>query len=75
MDRIDFLKRLDELLELKPGTLSPEDRLQDLEGWDSLAVMGFIALADEHYSVILSPQQLASCKSVGELIQLVDGGR
>jgi acyl carrier protein len=75
MDRIELLNRLGELLELKPGTLKPEDRLQDLEAWDSLAVMGFIALADEHCSVILSPQQLASCKTVGDLIQLVDGGR
>ncbi len=70
MERQQFLSLLDELLELPAGTLTGAEKLDDLERWDSLAMMGYIALADEHFHVTLSPRQFLNCRTVGDLISL-----
>jgi hypothetical protein len=76
MTRQKFLQSLDELLDLPEGTLSGGESLGDLEQWNSMAMIGFIALANSHdSSVKLGPRQIASCESVAALLQLakVDG--
>ena len=74
MDRNDFILRLDDLLQLDPGTLKGSDRLDELEAWDSLAVMGFIALADEELGAAISPARLARCQTVDDLVALAHEG-
>ena len=71
MTRQSFLVLLDELLELPAGTLQGPEQLDELERWDSLATVGFIALANEHYDVTLSPRQIAASKSVDDLLALL----
>lgn len=73
MDRSQLLLRLDELLELPPGTLSGPETLASLENWDSLAVMNFIALANETCGKVLSARQLASSESINDLLNLLEG--
>jgi len=46
MTRNQFLQALDKVVELPRGTLQGEERLTDLEQWNSLAMISFIALAD-----------------------------
>jgi acyl carrier protein len=70
MDRQAFLAQLDEILELPSGTLTGSENLSDLDNWDSLAVMNFIALASDRYGATLSPRQIASCHSVEDLLTL-----
>jgi acyl carrier protein len=70
MNRKDFLAQLDEILELPSGTLTGAEPLADLEHWDSLAMMNFIALASDRCGVTLSPRKIASCASVSDLLQL-----
>jgi acyl carrier protein len=70
MTRKAFLEHLDELLELSAGTLKGDERLEDQERWDSLAMVGFIALVDEHCGVRLSPRQFVNCNTVNDLLQL-----
>ena len=70
MTREEFLTQLDELLELPAGTLKGDEKLEDLERWDSLAMVSFIALADEHCNMRLSPRQFVSCNTVNDLVQL-----
>jgi acyl carrier protein len=71
MKKSEFLRLLDELVESEPGTLQGAEALSDVEGWDSIAVMGFIGLVDEQFEVALSPKRLAACKTVNDLIALV----
>jgi acyl carrier protein len=68
--REEFLAQLDELLELPAGTLKGDEKLEDLERWDSLAMVSFIALADEHCNMRLSPRQFVTCNTVNDLVQL-----
>ena len=70
MTREEFLTQLDELLELPAGTLKGDEKLEDLEHWDSLAMVSFIALADEHCKIRLSPRQFVTCNTVNDLVQL-----
>ena len=69
MEKRDFLFLLDDLLELEPGTVKDSDVLSDLEGWDSLAVIGFMALMDEHFGVHVPAKQLADCQTVSDLLK------
>ena len=70
MKREDFLRMLDELLELPSGTLTGPERLADLEGWTSLAVLGFLALADERCGVTVAARQVLNCQTVNGLLSL-----
>ncbi len=74
MSRDEFLAKLDELLELTPGTLQGPEKLEELDNWNSLAVLGFIGLADEHFGVTLAPRLLAGCSTVEDLVKLAGAG-
>ena len=71
MIKSDFLLLVDELIEVDFGTLKGPEVLSDIGGWDSLAVMGFIALVDEKFETTLSPKRLAACRTVNDLIGLI----
>lgn len=72
MSKDDFLTKLAEMLELD-GALSGEEALADLEAWDSMAVLSFMALADGEAGKTLSPADIAKAKSVSDLYALVAG--
>jgi acyl carrier protein len=71
MDRKQFLALMDELLELPPGSLKGSEKLDDMEGWNSVTMIGFIALADEHFGYIVSPRMFGSCHTIDDLLNLI----
>lgn len=74
MKRNEFLLLLDELLELEPGTVKGSETLDSIESWNSLAVISFMALVDEHFGISLQPQQIAACTTVADLTGLLGDG-
>jgi acyl carrier protein len=66
----EFLKLVDELLEVPPGTLRGDERLDELN-MGSLAVIGFIGLVDEHFGISIPPRQIADCVTVNDLAALL----
>ena len=70
MTREEFLVQVDELLELPAGTLGGGEKLEELENWNSLAMVGFMALVDEHCNIKLSPRQFPNCSTVNDLLQM-----
>jgi len=70
MKRIEFLKSLDEMLELEIGTLVGPEKLDDYPLWDSTAIITFMALADSNNAAKLNPRSIAECKSVDDLLKL-----
>lgn len=74
MDDREFLSQLEEVLGGEPGSLRGDERLAELKGWDSLAVVCFIAMADSSYGVALLPARIAEAKTVPELRALLGGG-
>lgn len=73
MSKTAFLELLDELFELDPGTISGSDELQQIHGWSSLTFVGLIAMVDEECGLTLAPKSLLACKSVDDLVGLLDG--
>jgi len=71
MTQRDFLAQIEELVEAPPGSLKGPEPLSGLERWDSLAVVGFIAMVDEKLELTLSAKKIAAAKTVNELVALV----
>lgn len=71
-DTTDFLRCIDDILELAPGTLTGTEALEDLEGWDSLAVISFIAMVDERFGIVVEGEKLAAARRVSDLLGLVE---
>jgi len=74
MTQDELLRVVDGLIEVPPGTLQGSESLEDLDGWNSMAMMGFISFADKN-GVRLSPRQIAASTTVADLIQLVQTTR
>jgi acyl carrier protein len=71
MTRQDALRVLEETLELKPHTLAGQEKLADLELWDSLSTMTFIAMADKKFGLPLPGNRVVRCQTVDDLIDLL----
>ena len=65
----EFYEGLAEILEVDEGEVNPGLPLG--ESWDSLAIVSTIALIDDVYDVMVRPEKLADCKTVGDVEALV----
>ena len=65
------LRDIESILERESGTLTGAEQLCDI-GWDSMAVVMFIAIMDSKRGAAIPPRQIASAKSVSDLCALVD---
>ncbi|MGA2983123.1 MAG: acyl carrier protein [Terriglobia bacterium] len=76
MTRDKFLLEMDEILGLTPGTLQGTEKLEDLETWDSTALINLIVLAETNNNVHITPDQVVTCFTVADLLRLaqVEGG-
>lgn len=70
MTRQEFLLELDEILEMPAGTLKGPEKLEELEQWNSVALIGFIALADTNNGTRISPRQSVNCATIADLLAL-----
>lgn len=73
MTRQDALRLLEEALELRPHALTGRERLADLEGWDSLSTLAFIAMADKHFGLVVPGNKVSGCRTVDDLLGLLGG--
>ena len=72
MTREEFLKSMDEILELAPGTLQGAEKLEDFPLWDSTAMITFMGLADSNNGTKLAPRAIGSCETVNDLLRLAN---
>ena len=56
---------------MPPGSLTGTEKLADLDDWNSLAMISFMAFGESHFGKVLSARQLAACETVGDLSKLV----
>ncbi len=71
MTKQQFLLAMDNILELPDHTLNGPERLEDMENWNSVAMVDYIALADSNNGSQPSPRQIRDCASVDDLGRLV----
>ena len=72
MDRKQFVGKMEELLEQPSGSMTGDEKLEDLEGWDSMALIRFMALADEQCDRKPTPPEVGRCETVNDLYRLVN---
>jgi len=70
MKRDEFLMQMDEILGLASGTIQGHEKLEELENWDSTALVSFIALADTASGVDIPLEQIVNCSTVADLVRL-----
>ena len=70
MTRKEFLLEMDEILGLRAGTLRGDEKLEDLENWDSTSLISLIVLAETSNGVHISPEQVVGCSTVADLLRL-----
>lgn len=71
MKKSEFIAMIEQITEADEGSLSGSESLRDLDGWDSLAVIQFIARVDENFGITLTPKRLVECKTVDDLAGLL----
>lgn len=72
MTREDMIGEMERMLEMDRGSLALEEPLADNPMWDSVAILSFIAAADKKCGVRLKAEQIMACKTVNDLLRLVN---
>ena len=62
------LALIEEMLDEEEGSLKGETRLDEIERWDSMAVISLIALVDEHFGKPLSASQIKKFKTIQDIL-------
>lgn len=73
MTKDEFIREFQEILGPTTMTIHGDEALENLRGWDSMAKVMFLAMADEMLGRTVSAMELAACKTVGDLIALFPG--
>lgn len=75
MSREQFLLQMDEILGLCPGTLRGDEKLEEIQNWDSTALISLIVLTEQSNYAHITPDQVVGCSTVADLLRLaqVDG--
>ena len=68
----NIYRELEVILNLEPNTIKGDESLADV-GWDSMASVMFVALADEKFSLSIPPEKLAAASKISDLHELLAG--
>lgn len=71
MTKAEFYAVIEEIVEQAPGTVQGNELLADLEGWDSLGWVAFIAAMDKRLGMAVPSKGLVEATSVADLLALV----
>lgn len=74
VDAKTFIQKIAEITENKAGKLSLDMSLGDVNGWDSLGAVTFLAMADTEFHISLRPGVLRNAKTVRDLYNLACQG-
>ena len=68
----DVLEMLSRAMELPIGQFTGRERLTDIEAWNSLAILNFMALVDTSLGITLSADKLLRCESISDVETLIE---
>ena len=70
MNKKEFLEKIADILDCEQE-VSMESVLTDIEEWDSLSFVSFLAMANASYGKKVSPADVRAAKTIGDLALLV----
>lgn len=62
------LASLEDMLELDEGVLNEEMKMEEIEGWDSMAKLSLIVLMDDEFGKKLSGEQINGFKTIKDIL-------
>jgi len=71
MDSRTFLQKMGEITENDDKDLSLEMLLEDIKGWNSLAMVTFMAISDSEFGVSVKARDMRRAKTVRDLYDIV----
>lgn len=72
MDIKEKLAKLEEIMEVDEGTLSPETALSDVEEWDSLSALSYVVMMRDDFSKKITGDQIRSFKTVQDILDSME---
>lgn len=63
----EFIEKLAVALEKELDIIQPDHRFRDYEEWDSLAVLGVLAMINEYYDVTIPRIEFEKLQTVSDL--------
>lgn len=73
IDENGFLERLSAKI-LDDEQIEMDEPLRDIENWDSLSVVSFLAMADVEYGSTINPLEAKTAQTVRDLYNLAEEG-
>ncbi|MBQ9441403.1 MAG: hypothetical protein IJU55_00110 [Selenomonadaceae bacterium] len=72
MSKEEFLEQMLDVLN-REEEISLDDKLEDIDEWDSLGYVAFLAMAAEYTEKSIRASEVRGAKTVGDLYNLVAG--
>jgi acyl carrier protein len=69
-DNLTLLGILADVTKTAANSLTREERLAELEQWDSLAALDFVLAIEKLFDVTLEVEAVVNCELVGDLVDL-----
>lgn len=63
---------LEELMEVDEGTLTPETLLSNIEEWDSVSFLSFMAMMDEKFGKVVTGREIKTKETISDLMALME---
>jgi len=66
------IAKIEEIMELDAGELSIDSRLVDLDEWDSISILSFVAMVGDEFGREISTEETKSIVTVGDAIKFME---
>ncbi len=71
MENSKKIEMLEELLELEPGTLSPETMLTDIDEYDSMSKLSLIVMMDDEFGKKLTGEKILKFETIRDILDFM----
>ncbi|MBR3664553.1 MAG: acyl carrier protein [Desulfovibrio sp.] len=68
MNTHEKLAALEECMDIEPGSLQPDMKLEDIEEWDSLAALSYVVLMGDEFKKTVRATQIRDFKTVQDIL-------
>ena len=72
MDIKEKLAKLEDIMELDEGTLTPETLLEDIEEWDSLAALSYVVMMADDFGKTITGAEIRAFKTVQDILNTME---
>jgi acyl carrier protein len=73
MKKTEFYNEIEDVLGVNRGTINPDMIVKDQSFWDSMAIMSFMAMVEEEFTIVLDNDQIKQAHTFGDLAKLLEG--